>query len=83
MYVGQAKQMRARGAQHRAAGRVDSIDDIRMTEMPDANKLAREIAEHKRIQELTGGIPARRSDLVSNKRDPIGPNRSKFLNEGN
>ena len=40
---------------------------------------AREIAELKRIQEKTGGIPARESGAVSNKKDPIGPNRQGLL----
>jgi|TARA_R110000764_G_scaffold113993_1_gene201120 hypothetical protein len=43
------------------------------------DKAVREIAEHKRIQEITGGVPARFSDKVSNKVDPIGPNRSYLL----
>lgn len=42
-------------------------------------KTAREIAEHKRIQEITGNVPARYSNKVSNKVDPIGPNRRHLL----
>lgn len=42
-------------------------------------KTAREIAEHKRIQKITGGVPARLSDKVANKVDPIGPGRRHLL----
>ena len=48
------------------------------TEVP-GGKTAREVAEHQRIQEKTGGVPASKSDRVSNKRDPIGPNRKDLL----
>jgi hypothetical protein len=42
-------------------------------------KTAREIAEHRRIQELTGGTRAANSPAVANKRDPIGPQRRPSL----
>lgn len=65
--------------QHKAAGRINDINDAVKIEMPDADKTAREIAEHLKIQEFTGGVPARVSDLVSNQRDPIGPARIHLL----
>lgn len=36
---------------------------------------ALDIAEHNFIQELTGGVAARRSSAVSNLRDPVGAAR--------
>jgi hypothetical protein len=36
---------------------------------------ALDIAEHNAIQDLTGGVAARRSPAVSNLRDPVGPLR--------
>ncbi|MDR3108507.1 MAG: hypothetical protein LBU65_02295, partial [Planctomycetaceae bacterium] len=81
-YVGQASDLDARLKQHKAAGRIEDIKDAIKTEMPESDKLAREIAEHNRIQELTNGMPSRFSDSVSNKRDPIGPARIHLLNEG-
>lgn len=44
-------------------------------------KAAREIAEHRRIRQITGGVPARQSDKVSNRVDPIGPRRQYLLEE--
>ena len=38
-----------------------------------------DIAEHNFIQELTGGVAARKSPLVSNLKDPIGPARRSEL----
>jgi hypothetical protein len=51
---------------------------VKLTEVK-GGKTAREIAEHKRIQEITGGVPARFSDKVANKVDPIGPGRRHLL----
>ena len=34
-------------------------------------KTAREVQEHLKIQEITGGVPARFSNRVVNKKDPI------------
>lgn len=42
-------------------------------------KIAREVAEHQRIRQITGGTPARFSDKVSNKADPIGIRRQFLL----
>jgi hypothetical protein len=46
--------------------------------MPWSEKWQREVVEYLRIQEHTGGVPARFSQAVSNKVDPIGSNR-RFL----
>ena len=41
----------------------------------------REIVGHRRIQEINGNVLARFSSAVSNKVDPIGMNRSYFLDD--
>ncbi len=38
-----------------------------------------DVAEHQYIQELTGGVRASKSPLVSNLRDPVGPARRPGL----
>jgi hypothetical protein len=78
-YVGQARKFDQRLPDHKATGRINDVNDVVKIEMPDADKTAREIAEHLKIQEITGGVPARHSDLVSNLRDPIGPARIYLL----
>jgi hypothetical protein len=40
---------------------------------------ALDILEHQTIQEMTGGVAARKSPLVSNLKDPVGPLRRKKL----
>jgi len=82
-YVGQARNVDKRIKQHQAAGKSPDISEVKVTEMPNADKTAREIAEHLKIQEKTGGVPARLSEAVSNQRDPIGPARIHLLNGGN
>ncbi|MDG2997263.1 RHS repeat-associated core domain-containing protein, partial [Vibrio parahaemolyticus] len=77
-YVGQSVNMPNRLKQHVKTGKLDPNQSVKTTEVL-GGKTAREIAEHKRIQEITGGVPARFSDKVSNKVDPIGPNRRHFL----
>jgi hypothetical protein len=64
---------------HERTGRLTPGTETRTT--VDGGKTAREIAEHKRIQQHTGGGPARRSDAVSNKVDPIGPKRQHLLDD--
>lgn len=66
--------------QHVKSGKLDTNQSASTTEVL-GGKTAREIAEHKRIQEITGGVPARFSDKVSNKVDPIGPNRRHLLDD--
>ena len=77
-YVGQSGNVEKRLRQHKAAGRISDTDAADVTAVP-GGKTKREIAEHKRIQEKTGGVPARKSDAVTNNRDPIGPNRQDLL----
>ena len=79
-YCGQSCNIPQRLDQHVKSGKLDPAQSVATTEVL-GGKTAREIAEHKRIQEITGGVPARFSDKVSNKVDPIGPNRSHLLNE--
>lgn len=62
------------------AGRLDSADNAKVTEV-SGGKTAREVAEHREIQRETGGVTASQSDAVTNKVDPIGPNRQHLLEE--
>ena len=64
---------------HEKNGRLEPGTETR-TEVK-GGKTAREIVEHKKIQEKTGGVPAKDSDTVSNKRDPIGPKRRHLVEE--
>lgn len=66
-----------RGDTHERDGRLEPGTQMQ-TEV-SGGQTAREIAEHKRIQEKTGGVPAKNSNAVSNKKDPIGPNRRGLL----
>ena len=76
-YVGQSGNIPRRLIEHQQAGRLQPGTESSVS-VP-GNKTAREVAEHKRIQELTGGVPASKSDQVSNRVDPIGPNRRHLL----
>ncbi|MEL7310289.1 MAG: RHS repeat-associated core domain-containing protein [Pseudomonadota bacterium] len=78
-YVGQSGNIPERLKQHEAAGRY--TPGTATTTSVSGGKTQREIAEHNRIQEITGGVPARHSDAVSNKKDPIGPARRHLLDE--
>jgi len=76
-YVGQSGNIPNRLGQHEVAGRLEPGTE---TSTPvSGGKTAREIAEHNRIQELTGGQRARNSPNVANENDPIGPNRRPGL----
>ena len=78
-YVGQSGDLASRLSKHVSSGRLKPGTEA-TTEVA-GGKTMREIAEHKRIQEMTGGIPASKSDAVSNKVDPIGPKRQHLLLE--
>jgi RHS repeat-associated protein len=78
-YVGQSSDVPARLQQHVDSGKLDPGTHVDVNSMPGSTKTEREIAEHRRIQEITGGVPARQSDAVSNQRDPIGPRRQHLL----
>ena len=78
-YVGQSKSISRRLREHEGAGRLQPGTET-TTEVL-GGKTAREISEHKRIQEVTGGVPASQSDKVSNKVDPIGPKRQHLLED--
>lgn len=77
-YVGQTKDIPRRIKDHIKSGKLPEGTKVKTTEVK-GGKTAREIAEHKRIQELTGGDPARRSPDVSSLRDPVGPARRHLL----
>ena len=70
--------MPKRLSQHRNSGKLADGLNVQTWEVK-GGKTAREIAEHNRIQQNTGGAPARNSDKVSNMRDPIGPKRKYLL----
>lgn len=72
-YVGQSGVMPNRLTDHARSGRL--LPGTERTTPVSGGRFAREQAEHNRIQEITGGTPARQSDAVSNQRDPIGPRR--------
>lgn len=78
-YVGQSGDLASRLKKHESTGRLKPGTEA--TTDVAGGKTAREIAEHKRIQEITGGVPASKSDAVSNKIDPIGPKRQHLLDE--
>jgi RHS repeat-associated protein len=78
-YVGQSGDIPKRLATHEKAGRL--LPGTETTTPIEGGKTAREIAEHTRIQELTGGEPAKGSPNVTNKVDPIGPRRQHLLKD--
>jgi RHS repeat-associated protein len=76
-YVGQSGNIPQRLNQHEAAGRLERGTET-TTEVL-GGRTAREVAEHRGIQEITGGQKAANSPAVSNQRDPIGPDRRPGL----
>jgi hypothetical protein len=76
--VGHTSRKLQRLAEHAAAGLRDPDAPVKWTPVR-GGKLMREIAEHKRIQEITGGRKASKSPAVANQRDPIGPKRRRKL----
>lgn len=75
-YVGQTKNEAryiARQAEH-ARDFPDADFDFSIITTANAGRDL-DIAEHMAIQDLTGGVRARRSPLVSNLNDPVGPAR--------
>ena len=79
-YCGQSCNIPDCLKQHANSGKLDANQSVTATGVL-GGKAAREIAEHKRIQEITGGVRARDSDKVSNKVDSIGPNRRHLLDD--
>jgi len=79
-YVGQSGNIARRVGQHLNSNRglLKKGTEVHTISVA-GGKLEREIAEHAKIQEFTGGVPARLSDKVANKVDPIGPNRQHLL----
>lgn len=78
-YTGQTIDAAGRLGDHLRSGLLGSLDDVTFKSMPGSTKTQREIMEHNLIQQITGGVPARISPAVANKRDPIGPRRSHLL----
>jgi RHS repeat-associated protein len=78
-YVGQSGNIPRRLEQHERAGRYSPAAGPATTTAVPGGRTAREISEHQRIQEITGGVPARQSGAVSNEVDPIGPKRRHLL----
>jgi RHS repeat-associated protein len=79
-YVGQSGDIAKRLRAHELSGKKAPGIEATTTEV-SGGKTAREIAEHKQIQEITGGVPASESPKVTNQRDPIGPNRQQLLKD--
>ena len=79
-YIGQSGDLAKRLRAHELSGKKAPGVEATITEV-SGGKTAREIAEHKQIQETTGGVPASQSSKVTNQRDPIGPNRQQLLKE--
>ena len=79
-YVGQSGNIPARIAKHESSGLKPPGTAYKSKSVPGGVTM-REIAEHQRIQEITGGVPARKSPRVANKKDPIGPKRRNLLDE--
>ena len=78
-YVGQSANVPRRLDAHEAAGRY--VPGTETTTEVLGGTTAREVAEHRKIQEHTGGVPARESPAVANKKDPIGPKRQHLLDD--
>ncbi|MEM7245002.1 MAG: RHS repeat-associated core domain-containing protein [Acidobacteriota bacterium] len=78
-YVGQSGNLSRRLRQHERSGRLQRGTEA--TRSVTGDKTDRELAEHGRVQELTGGVPARDSPDVANRVDPIGPSRQHLLEE--
>ncbi len=72
-YVGQSGDIPRRLQEHLRAGRLDPSDATLKTKEVLGGKLAREIAEQQRINQL-GGI-----DNLANKVNPIGPARQHLM----
>ncbi len=79
-YVGQSGDIAKRLKQHEKAGKIKPGSPVQVTEVK-GGRVQREVAEHKRIRELTLNERAKDSNRVANKRDPIGPKREHLLNE--
>lgn len=58
---------------------MSSLDDLVEIRDVAGGKLEREIAEHNKLMEYTGGKAVKTSDVVSNKVDPIGKKRLEKL----
>ncbi|HET6550098.1 MAG TPA: RHS repeat-associated core domain-containing protein, partial [Solirubrobacter sp.] len=80
-YVGQSGNIEQRLAQHVRSGKItqEAADAAARTEVM-GGKTAREIAEQRRINEVTNGVGA--SDPgIANKVNPIGPKRQHLLGD--
>ena len=79
-YVGQSGNIDRRLAEHVRTGNLKPGQEVTITEVK-GGQTAREIAEHNRIQKITGDVSAGESDKVLNRRNPIGENRRHLLDE--
>ena len=79
-YVGQSGNIDRRLAEHVRTGNLKPGQEVTITEIK-GGRTAREIAEHNRIQKITGDVSAGESNKVLNKRNPIGENRRHLLDE--
>jgi RHS repeat-associated protein len=79
-YVGQSGRIPERLDAHRRSGRLAEGTTPTVTPV-EGGRTVREVAEHRRIQELTGGVPAGQSPGVANQRNPIGSQRQHLLKD--
>jgi hypothetical protein len=78
--VGQSSNIPKRLKQHEKKGKLAPGQKVKTTEVL-GGKTQREIAEHKRIQKITRGRAARKSDKVSNIKDPSALTGSIYSND--
>jgi len=80
-YVGQSNNIERRLAEHVRNGKItqEAADAAQRSEVL-GGKTAREIAEQRRINDLTNGVGASSPD-IANKVNPIGPKRQHLLND--
>lgn len=83
-YVGQSNDIPRRLQEHVDSGKLDPNANVDFTPMPGSDQTQREIAEHRRLQELVpeGMHPKDPNSGVSNRKWPIGPRRQDLLNGG-
>lgn len=80
-YYGQAKSDERYGKRQQEVARQHPDADFEFEIVDRAEPgVDLDVAEHHKIQEATGGVRAKDSDKVANKKDPVGPRRRPGLN---
>ncbi len=79
IYIGQSEDVARRLKEHIADEKLDKADLEKVEVKPvDGGKLQREIEEQKEIED-NDGIRKKGGGKLSNKRNPLGKKRKKFL----